>query len=93
LTSKYGEVYGTAAIPKATYKTAKDVGTIVVSTLLLVSVDMPDEIAYQLTKLLFEHQAELAKVHPEGGRFERVNGPRTEPVPLHPGALRYYQTG
>ena len=93
LTSTYGEVYGTAAIPRATYKTAKDVGTIVVSTLLLVSVDMPDEIAYQLTKLLFEHQAELAKVHPEGGRFERVNGPRTEPVPLHPGALRYYQTG
>ncbi|HEU4349603.1 MAG TPA: TAXI family TRAP transporter solute-binding subunit [Actinoplanes sp.] len=93
LTGKYGRVYGTAAIPKATYDTPDDVGTIVVQTLLLVSVTMPDDIAYQLVKLLFEHQAELARVHPEGGRFDRVNGPRTEPVPLHPGALRYYRTG
>ena len=93
LTSKYGQVYGTATIPRTVYKTSDDVGTIVVATLLLVSVDMPLDLAYQLTKLLFEHQAELAEVHPEGGRFDRANAPRTEPVPLHPGALRYYQTG
>ena len=93
LTATYGRVYGTAVIPRAVYKTPNDVGTIVVATLLLVSVDLPDQIAYQLTKLLFEHQAELATVHPEGGRFDRANGPRTEPVPLHPGAQRYYASG
>lgn len=93
LTSKYGQVYATAKIPAAVYKTSQDVDTVVVFSLLLVSVDMPDDLAYQLTKLLFEHQAELAKVHPEGGRFDRENAPRTEPVPLHPGALRYYQSG
>ena len=93
MNARYGKVYETATIPKATYKTSEDVATIVLASQLIVSVDMPDDIAYQLTKLLFEHQAELAKVHPEGGRFDRANGPRTESVPLHPGALRYYQTG
>jgi TRAP transporter TAXI family solute receptor len=93
LSAKYGQVYTTAAIPAATYKTAADVDTIVVPTLLVVSATMPDQIAYQLTKLLFEHQAELAKVHPEGGKFDRDNGPKTDPVPLHPGALRYYRDG
>ena len=93
LTSKYGPVYSTATIPKAVYKTPADVGTIVVATLLLVSVDMPADLAYQLTKVLFVHQPELAEVHPEGGHFDKANAPRTDPVPLHPGALRYYQTG
>jgi len=90
LTVKYGQVYAAAGIPKAVYQTATDIQTIVVPTMLVVSADMPDELAYKLTKLLFDHQAELAKVHPEGGKFDRANGPKTEPVPLHPGAQRYY---
>jgi len=93
LSTKYGPVYTTAAIPKAVYKTPDDVATIVIPTMLLVSVDLPEQIAYQLTKLLFEYQAELAKVHPEGRNFDRANGPNTAPVPLHPGALRYYRSG
>ena len=93
LTKRYGAVYATAPIPKAVYQTPQDVGTIVVFSLLLVSVSMPADLAYQLTELLFAHQAELAKVHPEGGRFGRADAPKTDPVPLHPGALRYHQTG
>ncbi len=60
LSAKYGPVYTTAAIPKAIYKTPDDVATIVIPTMLLVSVDMPQQIAYQLTKLLFQYQAEPA---------------------------------
>jgi TRAP-type uncharacterized transport system substrate-binding protein len=40
--------------------------------------------------VLYEHQSELAKVHPEGGNFDKGSGPNTEPVPLHPGARRYF---
>jgi TRAP transporter TAXI family solute receptor len=90
LTAKYGSAYATAKIGKAVYHTPSDVDTIVVPTVLVVSADMPDRLAYDLTKLLFDHQAELAKVHPEGGNFDRANGPKTDPLPLHPGAQRYY---
>jgi uncharacterized protein len=93
LKAKYGPVYTSAAIPKAVYKMPDDVATIVIPTMLLVSVDLPEQIAYQLTRLLFEYQGELAKVHPEGRNFDRANGPNTAPVPLHPGALRYYRRG
>jgi uncharacterized protein len=32
-------------------------------------------------------------VHPEGGNFDRANGSKTDPVPLHPGAYRYFMNG
>ncbi|GII22927.1 TAXI family TRAP transporter solute-binding subunit [Planosporangium mesophilum] len=93
LNAKFGPVYSSVTIPKQVYRTPVDVESIAVPTLLLVTADMPDELAYQLTKVLFEHQAELAKVHPEGANFDRVNGPDTEPIPLHPGAKRFYESG
>jgi TRAP-type uncharacterized transport system substrate-binding protein len=34
-----------------------------------------------------------ASVHPEGGNFDRANGSKTDPVPLHPGAYRYFMNG
>jgi uncharacterized protein len=93
LVAKYGRVYTTAAIPKVVYHTPEELETIVVPTMLIVSPDMPDDIAYKLTKLLFAHRAELAKVHPEGGNVDRANGSKTDPVPLHPGAYRYFMNG
>ncbi|WP_239075487.1 TAXI family TRAP transporter solute-binding subunit [Planosporangium flavigriseum] len=91
LAAKYGSVYSKATISKDVYHTEADVEAIVLPTLLLVPADMPDDLAYNLTKVLFEHQAELAKVHPEGANFDRASGAQTQPVPLHPGARRYYQ--
>jgi TRAP transporter TAXI family solute receptor len=93
LAAKYGQVYTSATIPKAVYGSEADLQTIAVPTLLLVPADMPDELAYQLTKVLFDHQRELAKAHPEGANFDRVNGPNTAPLPLHPGARRFYDSG
>jgi len=93
LSARYGGVYGVAALPKATYNTPSDVDTIVVFNMVVASPEMPDQLAFDLTKVLFEHQQELTKVHPEGGNFDKANGRSTDPVPLHPGALRYYESG
>ncbi|HLL67385.1 MAG TPA: TAXI family TRAP transporter solute-binding subunit [Micromonosporaceae bacterium] len=93
LTARYGQVYTTATIASSVYRTAGDVVTIVVPSLLIVHEEMPEGLAHQLTRLLFEHQRELATVHPEGGNFDRRHGPETAPVPLHPGAQQYYGSG
>jgi uncharacterized protein len=90
MAARYGTTYGAATIPRSTYGTLSDVDTIVVPNLVIVEPDMPDELAYEFTKVLFEHQRELAKAHPEGLNFDRANGPRTEPIPLHPGARNYF---
>ncbi|WP_260725876.1 TAXI family TRAP transporter solute-binding subunit [Dactylosporangium roseum] len=93
LTYRYGAVYGVAKLPKAAYNTPTDVDTIVVGNLIVVSPDMPEQLAHDLTKILFEHQTELARVHPEGGNYDKATAPNTDPVPLHPGAARYYSSG
>ncbi len=93
LNARYGTAYSPATLPKSAYGTPADVPTIAVANVLVVNAAMPDQLAYDLTRLLFTHQAELAKVHPEGANFDRAGGPRTEPVDLHPGARRYYDSG
>jgi hypothetical protein len=90
LNKKYGNVYSTAKIPKKHYGTTADVDSIAVANLILVSITMPDRLARDLTRVLYEHQAELAKAHPEGKNFDRTSGAVTDPVPLHPGARAYY---
>lgn len=92
LTARYGAVYTPAMLPKTAYAAALDIPTIAVPNLVVVSAGMPDQLAYDLTRLLFEHQPELARVHPEGGNFDRAGALLTDPVPLHPGARHYYET-
>lgn len=91
LITKYGSIYAKASIRGNVYGTGVDTDTVAVPTLLLAATDMPDELAYNLTRVLFQHQSELAKAHPEGADFRRADGQYTQPVPLHPGARRYYQ--
>ncbi|UWP82486.1 TAXI family TRAP transporter solute-binding subunit [Dactylosporangium fulvum] len=93
LTYRYGAVYGVAKLPKSAYNTPTDVDTIVVGNLIVVSPDIPEQLAYDLTKVLFEHQLELSRVHPEGNNYDKATAPDTDPVPLHPGAARYYSSG
>ncbi|MFG2051027.1 TAXI family TRAP transporter solute-binding subunit [Micromonospora sp. NPDC048935] len=87
----YGPVYTTSTLSANVYKTASDAPTITVANVILVSADMPDGLAYDLTRTLFEHQAELIAVHPEAANFTRASAALSEPIPLHPGAGRYYR--
>lgn len=80
------DVYDQAVIPAATYGQPSDVPTVVVPNLLLVREDFPAANACAITKLLFDKQAELAKVHPAAKEITKQLAPRTDPVPLHPGA-------
>ncbi|MCX9192952.1 hypothetical protein C3Y87_16325 [Carbonactinospora thermoautotrophica] len=91
LRAKYGPVYREVLIPAATYGLPGDVRTVGVPNYLVVNERMNDELAYQLTKLLFDHKADLVRGHPEARKLDPAKAPATEPVPLHPGSLRYYR--
>jgi uncharacterized protein len=94
LAERYGDgIYYRATIPKTQYGLAADVPTIAEASLLVVGASMPDDLVYELTKLLFQYQSELAAVHPAANGIQRDNAPMTDPVPLHPGADRYYRVG
>jgi TRAP transporter TAXI family solute receptor len=79
--------YQAGTIPASTYKTPTEVKTIVVPNVLLVRADMDPGLACVLTKTLVDKRAELAQANPaaKGITLETVR--KTEPVPLHPGAI------
>ncbi|GIH13882.1 TAXI family TRAP transporter solute-binding subunit [Rugosimonospora africana] len=94
LTKLYGAgIYTGAVLPKATYGLTADVRTVAEPNMMVVDQTMPEGLAYQLTGLLFQYQSELAKVHPVANDIKRDTAPETDPVPLHPGAARFYQRG
>ncbi|MFI7279128.1 TAXI family TRAP transporter solute-binding subunit [Micromonospora chersina] len=93
LAARYGPVYTTAVLPKEVYGTPAPTPTITVANVILVAADMPDQLAYDLTRVLFTWQGELIKVHPEAANFTRESAAASQPIPLHPGAVRYYRNG
>ena len=85
---KYGTVYTQAPIPAATYKQPADVATIVVPNVLLVRKDMKDDLAEQLTKVIYDNKDALIAVNVAAKGITLENAGQTDPVPLHPGAKK-----
>lgn len=79
-------------IPAGTYKgQEKDVWTIANPAVLYASKDLPDDVVYELTKVMYENSKEIAQAHSQGAHIKletAVNGITT---PIHPGALKYYK--
>jgi TRAP transporter TAXI family solute receptor len=70
---------------------ADSVATLGVPNVLVVSSEMDEETVYQVTKAIFENIAELKAVHPAANETTIDFTMAATPVPLHPGALRYYE--
>ncbi|GIE31651.1 C4-dicarboxylate ABC transporter substrate-binding protein [Actinoplanes italicus] len=91
LRDDYGDVYVVRDVPTSAYS-LPPVATVAVPNLLVVSATMPEDLAYDLTRLLMERRGELAAAHPAAERLELRAAISTLPVPLHPGAARYYKS-
>jgi TRAP transporter TAXI family solute receptor len=92
IVDKIGPPFVAAIIPANTYTGQdKDVPTAAVINYLVTSSDVSDDIAYQMTKLIFESLPELANAHIAGREIRREAAATGSPVPLHPGAMRYYR--
>ncbi|MGO3927500.1 TAXI family TRAP transporter solute-binding subunit [Rhodopseudomonas pseudopalustris] len=88
---KIGPPFVAATIPAGTYKGQdQDVPTAAVINYLVTSSAVSDELAYQMTKLIFENLPELANAHAAGREIKLENAAAGSPAPLHPGAARYY---
>jgi len=91
IVDKIGPPFVAATIPANTYTGQdKDVPTAAVINYLVTSSDVSDDVAYQMTKLIFESLPELANAHVAGKEIKLETAATGSPVPLHPGAIRYY---
>ena len=85
------QVYGTASIPASTYNQPGPVTTLLVPNFLIVPKSMSDDVAEALVRGLFDARQQLALANPAALSIDVHPGIETQPIPLHPGALRYYR--
>jgi TRAP transporter TAXI family solute receptor len=92
MVAKYGAIYSATTIPKTTYSGMDaDNKNVAVWNIMMVNASMSDDLAYQLTKLLFEKREELALTHKEALNLKTENQTKANAgVPFHKGALKYF---
>lgn len=80
------------SLPGGIYDGVADaVSTIGVPNVLVVSAQTSDDLVYAVTKALYENIADLQAVHPAANETTVEFSMNATPIPLHPGALRYYE--
>jgi TRAP transporter TAXI family solute receptor len=84
-------LYYRAIIPKGTYQQDTDIPVVGVAVLLVVSETMAEDLAHDITRVLFDKQPELAMIHPQAKVLSLTTATAGSPIPFHPGAIRYYR--
>ncbi len=83
--------YVRQVIPKGTYKMTEDVVTCAVMAMLCVHKDLPDDVVYDMTEILFEHLDELRTAHVRAANITLGTALDGMSLILHPGAVKYYE--
>lgn len=68
-----------------------NVPTIGQALLLVVHQDFDADLAYQITKLIYEKRADLAQAHKEAQNISLIGVASRSPIPFHPGSIRYFK--
>lgn len=87
-----GELWTRYVIKAGTYPgQKKDINTIAQPNFLAVHKDIPEDDVYEITKVLYENLPFLHNIHKATTGMSLENATAGLPVPLHPGALRYFK--
>jgi hypothetical protein len=89
---KIGSPYVAATIPAGTYEgQTEDVSTAAIGNFLVTHADVPEETVYQMTKLVYDNLPTLVAAHAAAKAIKAEAALTGMPVPLHPGAERYFK--
>lgn len=84
--------YVPAIIPANTYNgQTQDVETAAIPNFLITQSKVPDELAYQMVKAMYDNIDTLYAAHNAAKAIKLENAVVGMPVPLHPGVERYYR--
>jgi TRAP transporter TAXI family solute receptor len=93
LRERYGSAYRVGRFPSGAYPgITVAVSTVAAPNYLVAPAGAPDHVVHQVTELLFAGAPEFSRRVPQAGRLNRGTAIFTTPIPLHPGALRYYRS-
>jgi TRAP transporter TAXI family solute receptor len=85
--------YSIGIIPAGTYPQLQtaDLSTLSMDTILLVSVDMAEDVAFRLARTLITSRDRMIQIHASLAAYNPRTAWRDNAVPLHPGAERAYR--
>ena len=83
--------YVRQVLPAGTYGMSADVSTVAVQAMLCVGADVPEDIVYDMTMILFEQVEELRTVHTKANDITLDSALDGMSLILHPGAISYYE--
>lgn len=86
------EAYIADVIPANTYDgQTEDVPTAAIPNFLVSHSEVSDDLAYEMTKVIYEQLDALKNTHNAVSTMEIKNAVIGMPVPIHPGAERYFK--
>lgn len=89
---KMGAPFIPGTIPAETYKgQTTAVSTTAIVNYLVTRKDVSDTTAYQMTKLFYENLPALVAAHSAAKDINVKDAASNPPLPLHPGAAKYYK--
>ncbi|MDO9279206.1 MAG: TAXI family TRAP transporter solute-binding subunit [Polaromonas sp.] len=92
VTSVGDAAYQPSVIPANTYAgQTVDIPTAAIPNFLVTHSGVSDELAYQMAKSLYDNIDTMYAAHNAAKTIQRENAVRGMPVPVHPGAARYYK--
>ena len=91
--AKIGDpAYQAGTIPAGTYEGQdKDVPTVAIQNFLVTHEGLSTDTVYKLTKSMWENLDHLAASHAAAKGMKKENALKGMPIPLHPGAEKYYR--
>ena len=92
MVAKHGPLYVRDFIPANSYPGQdKPNAVATVQNLLVAHKDMPDQVAYNILKTIFDKKDELIQVHREAANFDLKHQSKAGgTIPYHPGAVKYF---
>ena len=77
--------------PDAAGTAYPDVNTIAIQNFLVTHEGVSADTVYKMTKAMWENLDTLVAAHAAGKAIKRENALKGMPLPLHPGAEKYYR--
>jgi len=91
--AKIGDpAYQPAVIPANTYGGQSDAAaTVAIPNFLVTHDGVPTDVVYTMTKSMFDNLDQMVAAHAAAKAIKRETATQGLPVPLHPGAEKYYR--
>jgi TRAP transporter TAXI family solute receptor len=91
--AKVGDpAYQPGVIPAKTYEGQnEDIATVAIQNFLVTHEGVSTETVYNMTKSMFDNLDQMVAAHAAAKVIKKEDGPKNMPLPLHPGAEKYYR--